>query len=188
MSNTIDLLEAFESADSAPELSLVRLSENETAVAPFTTSATQVDLHFCEEPELRSYVRCNGKDCVLCKLGKGITQKCLIPVYQPIEDAVGVLAVSPVRTPRALLPQLFKFLKEDQPHVLFVTRKGQEYRVEGRPLKAGERDGRDAIAAYQRRLEAGGVALEEVYPAYSNDELLAIDSLALRAELKGVAA
>ncbi|MCA9260859.1 MAG: hypothetical protein KDA61_16710 [Planctomycetales bacterium] len=188
MSTTIDLLEAFESDDSTLELSLIRLGENETAVVPFTAQATQVDLHYCDEPELRGYVRCNGLDCTLCRLGKAIAQRSLLPVYLPLTGAIGVVAISPVRSPKSLLSQLHPYLRAEQAQVLFVTRKGHEYRVEGRPLQEGQPDGAAAIAAFQERVESGAISLEEVYPTYSNEDLLAIDSIQRLAELKGVAA
>ena len=70
--DVVDGLAAWESETSEPEaaeLSAVRLDGNETSIIPFTSSMLRVDLHFLDFRDYRGYARCNGKGCLLCRIG-----------------------------------------------------------------------------------------------------------------------
>lgn len=186
--DSIDLLAELQSAAPAAEdLALVRPGSDEVAFLPFTSTATPVDLHFCGEPELNSYVRCLGDDCLLCRIGKSKTTRRLLPVYLPIERQIGVLPIATTLTPKALLPQLASFLRAEQLHVVFASRQGQQFHVHGAPLQEGEDDGRETIASFQQRVEEGAVDLRSVYLALQPADLLEIEPIARLARLKGVA-
>src|SRR5262249_49466669 len=82
-------------------LAEIRLDQNERLVAPFTTSVVEAVVHYLDYPSLRGYVRCNGPDCLLCKIGRQPDTRDLLPVYDVVSRAVGVLAVSPNLRPAA---------------------------------------------------------------------------------------
>lgn len=128
-SKKVNLLDvaAAEAAESL--LEVVRLGSDETAIIPFTADSEAVDLHFCSETEINSYVVCNGPDCVLCRIGRKRDQRLLLPVYLPAAGCVGILPVSRSLRPFALLPQISSVLKAGKPIVMFVTREGAKYNV-----------------------------------------------------------
>ena len=75
-------------------LSLVQLNRDLQPFVFFTNEGLEITLHYCSEPELRCYVRCNGEGCTLCQGGKEVQQKLLLPVLDPVSDIVEVLAIS----------------------------------------------------------------------------------------------
>src|SRR5437016_2588313 len=121
MADEVNVLDILGSDGNAP-LELVRLDGNETAVVFFTPHGKPVSIHFCDQPEINAYILCNGKDCVLCRVGKKKEERVLIPVYLPEMDTIGVLPVSQSLRPNALLPQLSLVLKAKKPMVAFIKR------------------------------------------------------------------
>jgi hypothetical protein len=67
-------------------LSLIRLDASEKTLVPFTTTMQRVQLHYMDAAALRGYVHCLEKDCLLCRLGKELATRDLLPVYDPYEE------------------------------------------------------------------------------------------------------
>jgi hypothetical protein len=190
MSNRVNLMDVW-AEDSPPagsaDLQPVRLDGNETAVVPFTSDCVQVALHYCEQPELRGYVRCNGPGCLLCRAGRKAEERVLLPVYLPASQSVGVLAVSPSSRPGALRPQLMPALRSGKRVALLVSKADPTtYRVGVVELAGGMDDGVNVIQAFRKRWEAGSVDLASVYARLDNRDLAAIPGVAAMLRLKGV--
>ena len=109
------------------KLPLIRLSRDRLIAVAFTMAGTEVQVHYCKEPELFGYVRCNGEDCALCRCGKEVKTMFLIPLYVPAHAAVEVLAVSQATTPGALLPKLLNLFASSHfqtPFMLSLFKEG----------------------------------------------------------------
>src|SRR4051812_11402017 len=94
LNETVNLIECWnqdEADQPSQPLEVVRLSADETAVVPFTSSAVQVKLHYCDQGEMQGYVHCNGEKCALCRAGKTADERLLLPVYLPAVERIGVL-------------------------------------------------------------------------------------------------
>ena len=63
--NKVNLLDVAAAEATESLLEVVRLGNDETAIIPFTADSEAVDLHYCSETEINSYVVCNDPDCVL---------------------------------------------------------------------------------------------------------------------------
>jgi hypothetical protein len=165
---------------------VVRLGNNETAIIPFTPDGEEIDLHFCDEPEINNYVPCNGPDCTLCRIGRKKEARMLIPVFLPTSGEIGVLAVSKSRRPSALFPQLMNIMKAGKPVGMFVSREGSKYVVStfelGKDMETGEAE----IKRFLEKYEAGEVSLASVYPTISNEELADVEGIARMMALKGI--
>lgn len=179
----VDLLDLLNTPQSAG-LEVVRLGDSETAVIPFTSSGTKVKIHYCEEPEVRGYTHCVGKDCVLCRIGRKAEERTMLPVYLPAARVVGVLAVSPSLRPYALLPQLAPALKAAQPTVAFIRRDGSRYHVTMRKLQPNDDAGADVIKAFLEKHKAGMNDIGAVYPRLTNDQLAAVSEIGSLLALK----
>src|SRR5579871_2342075 len=94
----------------------------QTPIVPFTPDVVRVPLHFCEWFEGGLYVRCNGADCILCRVGIALAERYLLPVYLPVGNAVGVLPISPSMRPGSLLPAITPALESEKAIVLFVSK------------------------------------------------------------------
>lgn len=175
-------------AEATPEApSLVRLNENETAVVPFTSDYEDAHIHYSDAPEVSSYVVCNGADCTLCQIGNKADRRLLNPVYLPTTGDIGVVAISPLMRPHALLPQYLPHLSKPERMALFIQRQGSKYRVTARPLRDDEDDGRAVVESFMKRWRAGAFRLADVYAHLDNAALLTIPSIARMAQLKGIA-
>src|SRR4051794_3355137 len=107
MSERVNIIEAWDDQrdePAVPPIGLVRLDASEIAVIPFTPEMVQVQLHYCDQAELRGYLQCNGPGCALCRAGRSRDERALLPVYLPATQCVGVLAISPSSRPGALRP------------------------------------------------------------------------------------
>src|SRR5262249_19030644 len=104
LTDALELWQAEGPGAARPPLEGVRLDANERLLVPFTTSTRRVQLHYLDAPALRGYLRCQGPGCLLCRLGKEPETRDLLPVYDPVAQAVGVLAISPNLRPQALRP------------------------------------------------------------------------------------
>jgi len=166
-------------------LERVRLSGDETALIPITTSSLSVDLHYCQEIEIKDSVICNGDGCVLCKIGRKKDSKLLLPVYLPTADQVGVLPVSKSLRPFSLLPQIARGLKAGKPFVMFVVRDGMKFTVSTSELQDDVYCGEKVIRGFLEDFKAGLVDLTSVYPRIDNEELAGIDEIARMMALKG---
>jgi hypothetical protein len=176
-----------EGFDHSPNLGLIRIDSNETAVIPFTPDAVQVGLHYCDLPEIRGYVRCNGPKCVLCLAGRKAEERILLPVYSPASQAIGVLSFSTSSRPGALRPQLLPALRSGK-RVAVLIRKADQYKhvVSVRDLDEDMDDGARLITAFLERFEAREDDLASVYPRHDNRYLASFPAIASILRLKGI--
>ena len=186
MSNKVNLLDiaAADSVDSL--LEVVRLGSDETAIILFTADSEAVDLHYCSETEINSYVVCNGSDCVLCRIGRKQAKRLLLPVYLPAAGCVGILPVSRSLRPFALLPQISNVLKSEKPMVVFITREGRKYSVSTAELQPDVDAGEAAIKRFLDDYEAGLHDLSTVYPNIDNEQLASVEEIGRMIVLKGI--
>jgi hypothetical protein len=184
--NKVNLLDVAAAEPGESLLEVVRLGSDETAIIPFTADSEAVDLHYCSETEINSYVICNGPDCVLCRIGRKRDQRLLLPVYLPASGGVGILPVSRSLRPFALLPQISNVLKADKPMVMFVTREGAKYIVSTAELQKDVDGGEAAIRRFLDDYEAGLHDLTSVYPRIDNEELAAVEEIGRMMALKRV--
>jgi|JI10StandDraft_1071094.scaffolds.fasta_scaffold35199_3 hypothetical protein len=168
-------------------LSLVRITEDQTAIVPMTADVEEVDLHYFEEPEVGGYALCNGDGCVACAVGKKVERRLLNLVYRPTLGDVAVLAFSPSMRPHAILPQYLPHLTSQALSVLFVQKTGfGKYRVTARPLPPGADSGHELVEGYLTHWEDGEISLASVYSQIDNETLLTIPAIACLAKLKGL--
>jgi hypothetical protein len=161
-----------------PPLQLVRLDENETIVIPFTPYMKLVDLHYCEEREIRGYVRHNAASCTLCTVGKKRRQFCLLPVYLPVLGAIGVLMVKPSREPHDLLPLIDPILRAEKPVVTFITREDFKFSVSTVPLTEDMDGGDTIIQQFLDDYQAGRIDLTSVLRSFDNEQLAEVPAIA----------
>lgn len=189
---TVDLMSFLDGSGKDCPLERVRISGDETPLIPFTTSADRIMVHYCNEPEIRDYVACQGAaNCPLCQGGKTPEDRLLLPVYRPIERRVGVLFLSTSMRPQALLPQLLHRTKEAEAanqRVLLFVKKGADFAsfaVTHRSLNEKDDDGSQIVQQFLTDKAAGTVDLKSVVQHLSVDQLKAVGSIAAMLELKG---
>jgi hypothetical protein len=184
--NKVNLLDVVAAEATQSMLEVIRLGSDETAIITFTADSETVDLHYCSETEINSYVICNGPGCVLCRIGRKRDQRLLLPVYLPAAGCVGILPVSQSLRPFALLPQIANVLKADKSMVMFVTREGAKYTVSTTELQKDVDGGEIAIRRFLDNYEAGLHVLADVYPRIDNEQLANVEEIARMMSLKGV--
>ena len=189
MANIVNLsdLKSDSGESNAPEL--IRISEDETLVVPFTEEMVEVNLHYCEEPEIGGYAHCNESDCVLCRAGKKPIKKYLLPVYMPASKSVGILPLSPSMKPHMLLPQIMAAIDASDEHkILMISRETPfKYTVSTSPLPESADLGEGVISKFMSSREAGQVDLETLYQKIPNKSLEMVPRIKTILELKGVA-
>jgi hypothetical protein len=171
------------------ELTVVRLDENERLVIPFTTSMLRVNLHYAEFPTIRSFVRCNGSDCLLCRVGRQKDLRDLLPVYDVLDRTIGVLSISPNVRPHALRPALTPVLQRvARGDVLLVCLRRNEHRylVTVHPLPPGVDDGAAVIRVFVEKFDAGQIDLASAFPMLDNATLAQIDGIRTLMTAKGI--
>jgi hypothetical protein len=174
---TIDLVTLLAEVDDGC-LQRVRINENEVPIIPFTSEGVRCEVHYCDEADIRDYVLCNGADCILCRVGKKKDQRVLLPVYRPVNQSIAVLPVSPSLRPLALLPQIAAVLKSKRPMVLFIARRGSQFRVSSCELKDNMDSGSEAIKRFKEEYEAGTVDLTSVLSRIPNEQLKLVSEIA----------
>ena len=165
---------------------IVTRGNDETAIIPFTADSEGIDLHYCSETEINSYVVCNGPDCVLCKIGRRKEERLLLPVYLPASGCVGILPVSRSLRPYALLPQISNVLKSDTLMVMFVIREVGKYMISTKSLEKDMDGGELQIKEFLEDYAAGSINLIDLYPKIDNEQLLGVDGIQKMAALKGI--
>jgi len=186
MSKKVNLLDLAATESMGPTLDVVRLGHDETAMIPFTSESVEVEVHYCSETEINSYVLCNGSNCVLCRIGRKKDPRLLLPVYLPASGCVGILPVSRSHRPFALLPQIFNVLEAEKRMVMFVTREGAKYNVSTNELQKDVDSGEAAIKRFLDDKEAGLHDLSTVYPKINNEQLANVEKIDRMMTLKGV--
>lgn len=190
MVKTINLLDHWkvdQTLQTDTPLELIRPNGREVPVIPFTSSTLLVSNHYCDEPEIRGYIRCNGNGCVLCRIGRPVEERALLPVYLPAQAKIGILPISPSSRPGALRPQLMPFLRSDKKVVLFIRKVDQlSFHVGSKEVPPGMYHCEKLVADFQQRLEAGEIDLAAVYRSLDNASLAKVDGIATLMQLKGV--
>ncbi len=187
---TINLLDLVTEIESTTSLQLLRLTNDEVAFLPFTAETTEIFLHYCAEAEIQGYTRCQGKDCLLCKIGRQQDRRLLLPVYSPINTSISVLPISPSMRPHALLPQLinvFKTLREKQPRVVFLRREDNvKFSVSTSSLSPDADAGEAQIKRFLSEIDQGLLDITTIYPQINTDQLKAIPEILNMMKLKGI--
>ena len=177
-------------ADAPDTLAELWLRESEILVILFTTTLVTVGMHFPGVSTFRGYARCPGNGCGLCKVGKKLERRDLLPVYDPVAKRVAVLAVSPSLRPGALAPLLMTHLatvKSGGTPLLGLRKSGPyTFSVTPYPTPAGTDLGIEAITAFREAFEDGTVRLQDVFPVLDAAAVAAIPELAAHAKLVGV--
>ena len=186
VSTKVNILDVVASEIAESTLEVVRLGNDETAIIPFTADSEGIDLHYCSETEINSYVVCNGPDCVLCKIGRRKAERLLLPVYLPASGCVGILPVSRSLRPYALLPQISNVLKSDTLMVMFVIREVGKYMISTKSLEKDMDGGELQIKEFLEDYAAGSINLIDLYPKIDNEQLLGVDGIQKMAALKGI--
>jgi len=171
------------------ELRLIKLNGDEIAVVPFTIEAEQVTLHYCKEPEIQSYIHCNGDGCVLCKIGRSKTEKLLYPVYLPTAQEIGILPVSPSQKPKALLPQLGVVLQdaEKELKLLFICKIDSfSFSVKTGRFPEGSHKGVAVIDHFNTGPGRDTNNFASVYQRISNEQLATIPGIKNALALRGL--
>jgi hypothetical protein len=182
----VNLLDVAASDSTESLLEVVRLSSDETAIIPFTADSQKVALHYCRETEINGYVICNGDTCALCKIGKKLEERYLLPVYLPGKECVGILPVSPSLRPYSLLPQILNVLKAEKPMVMFVKRDVAKFTVSTGELPDDVDGGEAEIKRFQEDQEAGKEDFSSVFPRIDNEQLSGIEEISKMLKLKGI--
>jgi hypothetical protein len=185
-SDTVNLFDIATAESVESSLELVRLDNDETAFITFTAESKAVNIHYCSEPEINSYVICNGPGCVLCRIGRKQDQRLLLPVYLPAASSVGILPVSKSLRPRALLPQILNVLKAKKITVLFVVREGAKFTVSTSELQDDVDGGEAVIKLFQEEFKAGNHDLQAVYQKIDNEQLAGVEEIGRMMALKGI--
>ena len=183
---TVNLLDVAATESMEQTLDLVRLGNDEIAIIPFTAEGQEVDIHYCRETEINSYIVCNGPDCVLCRIGRKRDQRMLLPVYVPTAACVGILPVSRSLRPYALLPQISNVLKSKTPKVMFVVREGAQYHVSTTELQKDVDSGEGVIKCFLEDHKSDSHDFSSVYPTIDNEQLANVEEITRMLKLKGV--
>lgn len=192
-SPTVDALTLWgaEAGGTGPAtMRVIRLDANERLVIPFTTELTRVQVHYLDYASVRDFVHCVGAGCLLCRLGRQVETRDLLPVYDAVDRAVGVLAVSPNVRPNALRPQLMPILQrlKNGSRLLVGLRKQDNTRfsVATYELPEGADDGTDAILKFKEQFDGGQIDLGSVFTRLSNEDLAAVPEISTLMTMKGV--
>ena len=181
----IDLKDFSETKTSAV-LEIVRLDENETIIIPFTSEGESVNVHYCKEQDLNGYIHCNGKDCLLCKIGRKKDGRLLLPVYSATRGEVEILPIPPTKTPYSLLPQILPILECKKIQVVFITRSYNKYSVTHENIKKGIDEGKRAIKNFTKRQSSGEIDIRSIYTQIPNEILAETPEISLHMRIKGI--
>jgi hypothetical protein len=186
----LDLWEQEVAPSSSPALATIRLGADERLLIPFTTHMKRVQVHYVDVPALRGYCHCWPADCLLCRINRKTDTRDLLPIYDPLDRAVGVLAISPSMRPHALRPQLAPILRQlrDGGRLLIGLRKPDltRFEVATYPRPEAADDGGTVVRDFQRRFDKGEIDLGSVYPRPGREELAAIPEFANALALRGI--
>lgn len=182
----INLMDLANAEANESLLEQIRIGSDEIALIAFTGESEAVNLHYCSETEINSYVICNDQDCALCRIGRKRDERLLLPVYLPASGCIGILPVSRSLRPFALLPQILNVLKAGKPMVMFIVRDGSKYTVSTVEIQNDLDGGEAAIKRFLDEYEKGLHDLTAVYPRIDNDQLANVAEIGRMMALKGV--
>jgi hypothetical protein len=171
-------------------LRVIRPDQNERLLVPFTTTMLRAHLHYLSFAAVQGYVVCGGPGCLLCRVGRQQDVRDLLPLYDVLDKAVGVLAISPNQRPHALRPAIAPVLRRvargEGPLLLTVRKEGYKHLVGAEPLPAGADDGAAVIREFVGRFEAGAVDLTAPFQRLADEDLAAIDEVKTLMAAKGL--
>lgn len=172
-------------ASSCPHL--LKLGTNEAVMRPFTADVARVKLHYVDDRELQGYVQCNGLGCALCRAGRAVDEKDLLPVLVPTDNSVQILAISSSCRPGALRPQILPLLRSSRNRLVFVTKPDRiTFAVATKDAPELTSEEEDVIKRFAADWDNGSIDLASVYPTYSNEVLAGVQSVAKMLRLKGI--
>lgn len=176
------------------DLCVITIGEDPRKLIPLSADGKLVELHYIADSRYRGYLLCNGPDCCLCKIGKSKKEFFLLPVYDLIEQRIGVLRIPVNRRPGSLasvlIPNLKKFVSDDQSaSFLQVFKKNSyEYVSTIRELPSNIEVCADLVAGFQSKVATLGLgpvllsAIEQI----SNAELREFPSIRRELDLEGL--
>jgi hypothetical protein len=168
-------------------LKYVGLSDNETPVIMFTKEVVETTLHYCKEPEIKTYIHCNGPDCLLCATGVKQVNMKMTPVYQLESDEIGVLSFTDSMKPMALLPQMLNVFGNPLPQVLFIRKESStKFHLSARPVPKGLNFGEDRIAAFMADWGNDKYDLKTINATYTNIQLAYLPGIRQILQIKGI--
>ena len=189
-----DALEVWPSESSAPEveeLFVLRVDKNETLFIPFTTSMLRVDLHYLDFKDFRGYARCNGLECLLCRIGRQKDQRDLFPIYLVADSQIGILAVSPTQRGHALRPQFNRVLERlaapgEGPLLVGIRKENYKFILDVSELANDADDGAEVISEFLESLRAGEVDLSTGFNKLSNEDWADFEEVQKVVKAKGI--
>jgi hypothetical protein len=182
--------ESFE-GESSPQLGLFRIVQDEKAGVLFTREHQIVQVHYCNDPEIKGYVICNngeGSDnCVLCQIGKTKQKKLLFPIVSLETENVEVLAVSSSLRPFSLLPQIQNVLESGEKCATFFSQENYKYTLTTNGLnKERRRRIASVIKSFKKLWKSREIDLSTVYQRISNSTLANCVDIRNMLDLKGI--
>lgn len=169
---------------------LIKLSSDEVALIPFTADVESVQLHYVDDPSINAYIRCNGNDCDLCRIGRTIATKYLLPVFDPIQRAVALLPMTDNMKPGSLTPQMTRETNRGfhgDKRIVFIRKiDNHSFDVRSTVLPATVDDGTEQVKAFLDLLENGGFEMADAYATYSNDQLRRMSGIREQLQLRGL--
>ena len=150
---------------------LIRIDANKTLAVLVDATNVTVKLHYCTEPEIRSFIRCNGANCVACRAGKSVQERILIPVYLPASREMGTLSVETTRRPGALGPQLIWLQAKRKTSMAAISIHALKYKVEALKWDDEDEHFQAKVHDFRAHVTAGRVDLRSLYPKVDNDRL-----------------
>jgi hypothetical protein len=173
--------DAEDGGQPAAQLEVVRLTQSASTLVLFTTTMRRVYLHYLDYRAIKGYVRCNGKGCRLCSVGRARETRDLLPVYDVQNGAVAILPISPSLRPHALRPQLTRVLRDlaagGKLQQVEIRSGDRKFLVNVLPLQPGADHGAAAVADFLERLDARHVDLAAAYQRLDDEDLAKIDEV-----------
>ena len=183
--NLVEELKVYAAGGRQPEL--VQFDGNETPVIPFSAEGVRVSIHFLDDPNYRGYLRCNGPPCLLCRVGRTLEERILVPVYRPGMKVIDVVALTPNMKPVGLKPQLLKVIASGEPKVALIRKaSNSKFELPASAIPEDLDDGSAVIADFTKRVQSGESDLSDVYPLYDNRLLMEFQSVASIVKIKGI--
>jgi hypothetical protein len=170
----------------ANQLEEQRIGADPAMITMFTVDTTDVQMHFVEDPAVRSYVICPGIGCPVCHLGSAPVLMLLLPVYDVTTRSVRVLRIPARRQPGSLLALLMSHAPKGKPanRLLSITRNGMKYAVTAHQVAPAADRGEDVIRAFLANVE-GGLRLESAFQSMTAEELADVSQVANKLSMLG---
>lgn len=183
-----NLYEFFSGGADGPanQLEEQRIGADPTMIMLFTADTTDVNMHFVEDPAVRSYVICPGPGCPVCHVGSAPVLMMLLPVYDVTTRSVRVLRLPARRQQGSLLALIMSHAPKGAPtnRLLAITRNGMKYSVVAHQIAATADRGDEVIRAFLDH-HAKGLKLESAFQSMTAEELADVPQVANRLSMLG---